>query len=172
MSEQRVRHRAPQRFQRVSAGCKCQLLAPPQRSRHSQNRPSRAECDPAAQQQLCAAVQALLALHTVRVLAPERTSYFHVMDGEENAFACGEGMWMEGWGWQWGWQGRQELGCGTGQGGRLPGKGLCWARAVLGRKNCCVGVLVHEDVELGSVLKQKALIFSFEMAFLLSWSMK
>lgn len=107
MSKQRVRHLAPHQFQQVSADGKCQLLAPPHHSRHSQNCPTKANCDPPAQQQLCAAVQALLAQPAVRVLAPECTSYFHVMDVEENVFACGEGMWMAGWGWEWGWQGRQ-----------------------------------------------------------------
>lgn len=37
-----------------------------------------------------------------------------------------------------------------------------------------MGVLVHEDVGPGSVLKQKGLIFFFslEMAFLISWNRK
>lgn len=63
------------------------------------------------------------------------------------------------------------LGYGAGQGETPPGNGLGWTGAVFGRK-MYVGVLVHEDVGPGSVLKQKGLIFSFEMAFLISWNIK
>lgn len=76
-----------------------------------------------------------------------------------------------------GW--RDGAGSGAGRGGRLdwPRGDAAWKWALLGQgcvweKSWYVGVLVHEDMELGSVLKQKGWIFSFEMAFLLSWSIK
>lgn len=79
---------------------------------------------------------------------------------------------MAGWGWEWGWQGRQDAGIWD-----WPRGNAAWKRALLGQgcageKSWYVGVLVHEDIELGSVWKQKGWIFSFEIAFLLSWSIK
>lgn len=80
---------------------------------------------------------------------------------------------MAGWGLERGWQGRWGVWI---QG--WPRRNAAWKQAQLDR--CCVweeswyvGVLVCEDVRLGGVLKQKGLIFfSFEMAFLMSWSIK
>lgn len=64
------------------------------------------------------------------------------------------------------------LGYGTGQRGKAAWKWAPPGQGCVREKSWYVGVLVHEDVELGIVLKQKGLIFSFEMAFLLPWSIK
>jgi len=90
------------------------------------------------------------------------------MDVQENAFACGEGMWLAGWGREQGWQGSRDAGVWG---------SAAWKRARLDRgclweESWCVGVLAREDGGPGSVLKQKGLIFSFEMAFLISWNTK
>lgn len=66
---------------------------------------------------------------------------------------------MAGWGLDWGWQGR----CGVWIQG-WPRRSAAWKRAQLDwgciwEESWYVGVLVCEDVGLGSVLKQKGLIF-------------
>lgn len=81
------------------------------------------------------------------------------MDVQENVFACGEGMWMAGRGREQGWQGRQDA-----QIWGWPRRNAAWKRARLDQgcvweESWYVGVLVREDVGLGSVLKQKGLIF-------------
>lgn len=81
---------------------------------------------------------------------------------------CG---WRDGAGSGAGRGGRM-LGYGTGQRGKAAWKWAPPGQGCVREKSWYVGVLVHEDVELGIVLKQKGLIFSFEMAFLLPWSIK
>lgn len=123
-------------------------------------------CPSKAQAALCSPAGAAGAA-TERVLAPKCTSYFHLMDVPEKRLQRGAGVGSAA--------GREGmLGSGAGQGEKA-----AWKRALLGwgwvwKQSWYVGVLVHEDVGPGSVLKQKGLIFfpSFEMVFLISWNMK
>lgn len=78
---------------------------------------------------------------------------------------------MAGWGREQGRQGRRDA-----QVWGWTRRNAAWKWARLDRgcvweESWYVGVFVHELVEPGSVLKQKGLIFSFEMAFLISWNM-